>query len=163
MTGAPDGGDWAAVDAATGTVSTSRLGALGSIPAFRSEVGSLGLIVALLFGISALVVGAFFTVWATQRRPDVAVLKALGAATGTLVRDTLGQALVVLAVGVGGGLTLVVGAGLALRGSSLPFLLSPFTTVLPALALILVGLVGAGFALRAVLTTDPLTALGSNR
>lgn len=163
VTGSPESTDWAAVDAATGTVSTGVLGSLTAIPAFRSEVGSLGLIVGLLFGISALVVGAFFTVWATQRRPDVAVLKALGASTGTLVRDTLGQALVVLLVGVGVGLALVVGAGLALQGTSLPFLLSPFTTALPGLALVLVGLVGAGFALRAVLTADPMTALGSNR
>lgn len=163
VTGSPAGTDWAAVDAATGTTSASPLGALTAIPAFRSEIGSLGLIVGLLFGISALVVGAFFTVWATQRRPDVAVLKALGASSGALVRDTVGQALVVLAVGVGLGLALVTGAGLALQSTSLPFLLSPFTTVLPGVALILVGLLGAGFALRAVLSTDPLTALGSNR
>lgn len=163
VTGSPTGTDWAAVDAATGTTSAGPLGSLTAIPAFRSEIGSLAMIVGLLFGISALVVGAFFTVWATQRRPDVAVLKALGASTGTLVRDTVGQALVVLVVGVGLGLALVTGAGFALQGTSLPFLLIPFTTVLPGVALILVGLVGAGFALRAVLTADPLTALGSNR
>lgn len=163
VSGSPADGDWTAVDAATGTTSASPLGALTAIPAFRSEIGSLGLIVGLLFGISALVVGAFFTVWATQRRPDVAVLKALGASTGTLVRDTAGQALVVLVVGVGLGLALVTGVGFALQGTSLPFLLSPFTTVLPGAALILVGLVGAAFALRAVLTANPLTALGSNR
>ena len=32
-----------------------------------------------LFVISALVVGAFFTVWTIQRSGDIAVLKALGA------------------------------------------------------------------------------------
>ncbi len=163
VSGSPAGGDWAAVDSATGTTSVSPLGAVTAIPAFTSEIGSLAMIVGLLFGISALVVGAFFTVWATQRRPDVAVLKALGASTGALVRDTAGQALVVLVVGVGLGLALVTGAGIALQGTSLPFLLSPFTTVLPGVALILVGLLGAGFALRAVLSVDPLTALGSNR
>jgi hypothetical protein len=34
-----------------------------------------------LFAISALVIGAFFTVWTIQRGGDVAVLKALGAST----------------------------------------------------------------------------------
>jgi ABC-type sugar transport system ATPase subunit len=52
--------------------------------------------VAMLFGISALVVGAFFTVWSIQRRPDVAVLKALGASGRMLVVDALGQAAIVL-------------------------------------------------------------------
>ena len=88
--------DWSAADVAAGTVSQSVLGSLTLLPAFRSEIGSLLLIVALLFSISALVIGAFFTVWTMQRRGDIAILKALGARNGALVRDALGQALVVL-------------------------------------------------------------------
>ncbi|SDO96445.1 hypothetical protein SAMN04487848_2738 [Microbacterium sp. ru370.1] len=45
----------------------------------------------------------------TMRR-DVAILKALGASTPALVRDAVGQALVVLLVGVGIGLTAILGA-----------------------------------------------------
>jgi putative ABC transport system permease protein len=154
--------DWSAVDATTGTTSQSVLGSLTLLPAFRSEIGSLLLIVALLFGISALVIGAFFTVWTMQRRGDVAILKALGATNGSLVRDALGQALVVLIAGTVVGSMIVIAAGLAISGS-LPFLLSPWTTLAPAVLLIVVGLVGAAFALRTVTTSDPLTALGSNR
>ena len=88
--------DWSAADVAAGTVSQSVLGSLTLLPTFRSEIGSLLLIVALLFSISALVIGAFFTVWTMQRRGDIAILKALGARNGALVRDALGQALVVL-------------------------------------------------------------------
>ncbi|MGZ8805133.1 MAG: ABC transporter permease [Microbacterium sp.] len=154
--------DWAALDATAGTTSQSVLGSLTLLPAFRSEIGSLLLIVALLFGISALVIGAFFTVWTMQRRGDVAILKALGATNGALVRDALGQALVVLIAGTVVGSMIVVAAGLAISGS-LPFLLSPWTTLAPGALLIAVGLVGAAFALRTVTTSDPLTALGSNR
>ncbi|MBA8815966.1 putative ABC transport system permease protein [Microbacterium halimionae] len=153
---------WSTVDAEAGTTSASVVGALATLPAFRSEIGSLLLIVALLFGISSLVVGAFFTVWTMQRRGDVAILKALGASTSALRRDALGQALVVLTGGTAVGMLVVTGAGLAIQGS-LPFLLSPLTTVVPALLMIVVGLVGAAFALRSVTTADPLTALGSNR
>ena len=154
--------DWSALDAEAGTVSTSTLGSLTLLPAFRSEIGSLLLIVALLFGISALVIGAFFTVWTMQRRGDVAILKALGATTGALVRDALGQALVVLIAGTALGTGIVVAAGIAVSGS-LPFLLSPWTTVAPAILMVVVGVIGAAFALRTVTTSDPLTALGSNR
>jgi putative ABC transport system permease protein len=108
------------------------------------------------------VIGAFFTVWTMQRRGDIAILKALGATNAALVRDALGQALVVLVAGTLVGSAIVIAAGIAIAGS-LPFLMSPWTTLAPAVVLIVVGLVGAAFALRTVTTSDPLTALGSNR
>lgn len=154
--------DVEAVGAATGTVAQTPLASLAALEAFTSEIGSLGLIIGMLFGVSALVVGAFFTVWTMQRAGDVAVLKALGATTGSLVRDALGQALIVLAAGIGAGLAAVVGLG-ALARQALPFVLSPLTTLLPAALMIALGLAGAAFALRAVTKSDPLTALGSHR
>lgn len=154
--GQPTGADVA------GTASSSVLGSLTAIGAFRSEIGSLLTMVALLFGISALVIGAFFTVWTIQRKADIAVLKALGASNRMLIRDALGQAFVILSLGVGAGFAVTAGLG-ALAGQALPFVLSPLTTVLPASALIALGLAGAAFALRTVTHTDPLTALGSNR
>lgn len=154
--------DWDAVATATHTHAVTPLASLTALEAFRSEIGSLGLMIALLFGISALVVGAFFTVWTMQRASDIAVLKALGATTASLVRDALGQALVVLTVGIGVGLVAVVGFG-TLAGRALPFVLSPLTTLAPAAVMAVLGLAGAGFALRTVTHADPLTALGSNR
>lgn len=159
VSGSPD---WDAVAARTHTSAASHLGSLTALETFRSEVGSLALMIAMLFGVSALVVGAFFTVWTMQRAGDVAVLKALGASTGSLVRDALGQALVVLVVGIGVGTAAVVGLG-ALAGGALPFLLSPLTTLVPAVAMAALGLAGAAVALRTVTAADPLTALGSNR
>lgn len=159
VTGSPD---WAAADAANDTVSETALGSLTALSAFRSEIGSLLLMVAMLFGISGLVIGAFFTVWTMQRKADIAVLKALGASTASLVRDALGQALIVLALGIGSGLAVVALFG-ALAGTALPFLLSPLTTVLPGVLMIALGTAGAAFALRSVTSADPLTALGSNR
>ncbi|WP_100813501.1 ABC transporter permease [Microbacterium lacus] len=159
VTGNPD---WASADTANTTVSQTTLGSLTALSAFRSEIGSLLLMVAMLFGISGLVIGAFFTVWTMQRKGDIAVLKALGASTPSLVRDALGQALIVLVLGIGIGLGLVALFG-TLAGSALPFLLSPITTVLPGAIMIALGLAGAAFALRSVTSADPLTALGSNR
>jgi putative ABC transport system permease protein len=48
-------------------------------------------------------------------------------------------------------------------GDALPFVLSLSTTLVPALALIGLGIAGAAFALRFLFTTDPLTALGASR
>lgn len=154
--------DWNAAATQTDTLAKSTLGSLTAIGAFKSEVGSLLMMVAMLFGISALVIGAFFTVWTMQRKGDIAVLKALGASTKSLVKDALGQALIVLVIGIGLGIGLVSLLG-ALAGGTLPFLLSPLTTLLPGVVMIALGLAGAAFALRSVTSTDPLTALGSNR
>lgn len=159
VTGSPD---WDAADSANTTVSESTLGSLMALSAFRSEIGSLLLMVAMLFGISGLVIGAFFTVWTMQRKGDIAVLKALGASTASLVRDALGQALIILVLGIGVGLGLVAILG-TLAGTALPFVLSPITTLLPGAIMIALGLAGAAFALRSVTSADPLTALGSNR
>lgn len=159
VSGAPD---WATATDRTGTDAQTTLGSLAAISAFKSEVGSLLMMVALLFGISALVIGAFFTVWTMQRKGDIAVLKALGASTRSLVRDALGQALIVLVIGIGLGIAVVALLG-TLAGGALPFMLSPLTTLLPGVIMIALGLAGAAFALRSVTSADPLTALGSNR
>ena len=106
---------------------------------------------ALLFAISALVIGAFFTVWTVQRSGEIAVLKALGASTGYLLKDALGQALALLALGAALGTAIAAGIGagiIALTG---------------ALVMIALGLAGAAVSLRTVTTVDPLTALGSAR
>nr|WP_223160458.1 MULTISPECIES: ABC transporter permease [unclassified Leucobacter] len=154
--------DWDGIAADTGTTVKTPIMSLAALSTFKSEIGSLGLMIAMLFGISALVVGAFFSVWTMQRAGDVAVLKALGASNSSLIKDALGQALVVLIAGIGIGILAVTGLGL-LAGQALPFLLSPLTTVLPALIMAVLGLAGAAFALRTVTKADPLVALGSHR
>lgn len=154
--------DTAALDAALGTSTTTVKGSLGTIGAFTSENGSLQMMQAFLLVISALVVGSFFTVWTVQRAGDVAVLRALGASTRLLLRDALGQALVVLLAGTGVGMVVVVGAGLGVR-QVVPFVLSPATVLVPFAALVILGLAGAALAVRRVTSVDPLTALGSVR
>ncbi|MCM6775094.1 ABC transporter permease [Nocardia sp. CDC159] len=151
-----------AANAAAHTRTTSVRGSLQAIASYQAENGSLTLMTVMLFAISALVIGAFFTVWTIQRTPDIATLKALGATTGSLVRDALGQALLVLLAGVGIGVCATAVAGTFI-GDSVPFVLSAATTLVPAAALIGLGLVGAAFALRFLATTDPLTALNQSR
>ena len=156
------GADHAVADKAAGTTSRSVLMSLGALGSFRSEVGSLLLMVAMLFGISALVVGAFFTVWSIQRQPDVAVLKALGATNRMLTADALGQAATLLLLGVTTGTSVTALLG-TLAGAALPFVLTPVTTLLPGFIMTMLGLAGAAAAVRSITHTDPLTALGSHR
>lgn len=156
------GADLAAADGMLGTRTVSRDGALSAIGAYTSENGSLQLMRGFLFAISALVIGAFFTVWTIQRSGDVAVLKALGASTGYLMRDALGQAIVLLLVGTAAGTAIAAGVGAAV-GDAVPFVLDLSTVLVPAAVMIALGAVGAGLSIRRITSVDPLTALGSAR
>jgi putative ABC transport system permease protein len=154
--------DLAAADTELGTQTVSRDDALSAIGSFTSENGSLQLMRGFLFAISALVIGAFFTVWTIQRSGDIAVLKALGASTGYLLRDALGQAVVLLVLGTVTGAAIAVATGAAL-GSAVPFVLDLATVAVLALIMITLGVAGAALSIRRITSVDPLTALGSAR
>ncbi|WP_426989165.1 ABC transporter permease [Pseudarthrobacter sp. Y6] len=153
--------DEASADAMARTVSTSRTGSFPALGSFKSENGSLMLMQAFLYGISALVIVAFLTVWTVQRTRDIAVLKAMGASGGYVLRDAMTQAAIVLLAGAGlGGAIGIVGGFAAAQAA--PFLVTPATTLLPVLGIVALGLAGAALAVCRVTTVDPLIALGGN-
>ncbi|MEU2116068.1 ABC transporter permease [Streptomyces sp. NPDC016459] len=158
-----DGADWAAGDTAVGTEARTVDEALTALGSYQAENGSLQLMRGFLFAISALVIGAFFTVWTIQRGGDVAVLKALGASTPYLLGDALGQAVLMLAAGTLLGTALAVAIGALVSGGNVPFVLEPLTVLGPAAVIIVLGVLGAALSIRRITAVDPLTALGSAR
>ena len=152
----------AAADTAASTVTRELSGSFAAIGSFSAENKSLTLIRVLLFAVSALVVGAFFTVWTIQRAPDLAVLKAIGATDRYLVRDALTQALAVLVFGGLAGAGLAAGLGM-LAARAVPFVVDPGTTLVPLAAMVAVGVMGAALAVRRITSVDPLAALGAAR
>jgi putative ABC transport system permease protein len=155
------GVDVGAANTAAGTVSTTIDGSFQALGSYKSENGSLLLMQAFLYGISALVIVAFLTVWTVQRTRDIAVLKALGGSANYILRDAMAQAaLVLLAGAAAGGLAGLAGGVLASQAA--PFLLTPWTTLLPIAGIVLLGLAGAALAVRSVARVDPLIALGGN-
>ncbi|WP_371787919.1 ABC transporter permease [Streptomyces griseoaurantiacus] len=157
-----DGADVAAVEKATGTRADSKETTYGASPGYTAESSTMALIKGFLYAISALVVGAFFTVWTVQRKGEIALLKALGAPTAYILRDALAQVLAVLlgatAVGTAAGLAL----GSAMIGKA-PFSLSAPAIATSAGLLVGLGIVGAVVAVRRITAVDPLTALGATR
>ncbi|MCX5456744.1 MULTISPECIES: ABC transporter permease [Streptomyces] len=158
-----DPGALPAADRAAGTRTVTTGDSLAAIGSYASENGSLQLMRGFLFAISALVIGAFFTVWTIQRAGDIAVLKALGASTRGLLTDALGQALILLTGGTLLGTALAAGIGALVSGSAVPFALAPGTVLAPAAVLIALGALGAALSVRRITSVDPLTALGSAR
>ena len=132
----------AAGDDAAGTVAETVKGSYAALPSYRSENGSLMTMQGFLYGISALVVIAFLSIWTVQRTRDIAVLKALGGSNGWVLKDSLAQAAFVLVggVAVGTGLAAVVGA---FAGRAVPFELSWATTAVPAAGVLVLGMLVA--------------------
>ncbi|WP_291314398.1 ABC transporter permease [Corynebacterium sp. UBA2622] len=129
------------------------------LPAYGSEQGSLKMIQGFLYAIAALVTVAFLTVWTIQRTRDLAILKAIGASNSYLRKDALGQAAIILLVGVAAGALVALGLGLA-AAKFAPFSLSVLSIVGPPLILWVLGMAGAWLATRSITNVEPQLALG---
>ena len=152
----------AAGDAAATTTAMSLEESFNASPGYQAEMMTLSMIQVFLYAIGALVVGAFFTVWTIQRTHELAVLRAMGASAGYLLRDGLAQAAILLlvftALGVGAG----VGLG-SLIPAGMPFALEAQPIAIASVLTILLGLVGAAVAVLRVTRIEPISALGGHR
>lgn len=164
LRGVSDGAiDLAAGDEAAGTSARTITEAFDSSPGYTAELMTMQLIQAFLYAISALVVGAFFTLWTVQRTRELAVMRAMGASTRYLLTDGILQAAILLvgatAVGVAAGL----GLGALLDGTGMPFALEAAPVLGGAGLIVGLGLVGAVVATARIASVAPVTALGENR
>lgn len=150
--------EWQDAENQTGDSAATVEESFSGLAAYQSEQASLQLIQVLLYAISALVTVAFLSVWTIQRSRDLSVLRALGASPGYVWKDALGQAAVVVGIGV------VLGAGVGWAagvwaGGSVPFDLQWTTIVVPAVGIWVLGMCGALVATRRVKKIDPASAL----
>ncbi len=129
-------------------------------PGFTAETTTMTLIRGFLLVISALVIGAFFTVLTLQRTRQIGLLKAMGASNGYILRDGIGQMaiLVALATIVG----VAVGAGLVALMSSgdAPVELDVTAVLTVFISLVVAGVLGSLVAFRRVTQVEPAIALG---
>jgi putative ABC transport system permease protein len=156
----PAGTDVAAVAASTGTEVISKSRSYDGSPGFTAETTTMTLIRAFLLVISALIVGAFFTVLAEQRTRQTGLLKAMGASDAYVLRDGIGQMGVVVvastAVGTAAGAAMVA----LLANTAAPVELLPMSIVSSAGLLIVTGLLGSLVSFRRLTAVEPAIALG---
>lgn len=150
--------EWQDAENQTGDSVATVEDSFSGLAAYRSEQASLQLIQVLLYAISALVTVAFLSVWTIQRSRDLSVLRALGASPGYVWKDALGQAAVVVGIGVVFGVGVGWAAGVW-AGGSVPFDLQWTTIVVPAAGIWVLGMCGALVATRRVKKIDPASAL----
>ena len=155
--------DLAAGDAAADTSARTMDEAYNASPGYQAETMTMSMITWFLYAISALVVGAFFAILTVQRSREIAVLRAMGASTGRLLVDAVGQAFILLVASIGIGVAIGVGMGSFLVGTGMPFALEAGPIALGAALLLVLGLIGATLATVRISSVDPHSALGENR
>ena len=130
------------------------------------EVFTVAAIQAFLVVTSAVLLGAFFLIWTIQRTAEIGLVKALGASNGYLLRDSLGQALVLLLGGLVAGVGLALLSGMAFKATAeagTPFQYEPLTVIISAALLLGAGLLGGAVSIRRIASIEPLIALGRDR
>lgn len=151
----------AATAAATGTEIETKTGTYDGSPGYTAQQTTMTLIRGFLLVISALVVGAFFTVLILQRTRQIGLLKAMGASSWYVIRDGLGQMVVIVTVAT------LVGAGFGaaavafMQGTDAPIELVPSSALTGVVLLIVAGTVGSVVPLKRVTSIEPAIALGA--
>ncbi len=151
------GTDLAALAGPDVTVESKEATYQGS-PGFAGETQTMSLIRGFLLAISALIVGAFFTVWTVQRAGEIGTLKALGASATYVVKDAVGQMAVVLVLSTTAGAAIAIGLG-QFVGGAVPFRLEAIPILTSLLLLIVLGIAGCFIAVRRITSVDPILAL----
>ncbi len=145
---------------ATDTEVLTKQQAYAGSPGFTAETTTMTLIRSFLLVISALVIGAFFTVLTVQRTRQIGLLKAMGASNGYILRDGIGQMAIlvimstVAGAALGSALVLVVGSGDA------PVELTAKALATVVASLVLAGVLGSLVAFRRITKVEPAIALG---
>jgi len=156
-----EGVDIAALDDEFETTTLDREKFYAASTGYTEEVMSVGMIQLFLVVVSAVVIGAFFTIWTIQRTKEIGLVKALGASSWYLMKDALGQALILMLVStaIGLGLAILIGKGL-IEGTAFPFMFESGMVTSSMILLIASGLIGAAFAIRQINAVDAMIALG---
>lgn len=146
--------------AATGTDLLTKDEAYGGSPGYTAETTTMSLIRGFLLVISALVIGAFFTVLTVQRTRQIGLLKAMGASNGYVLRDGIGQMAILVSAATLAGVLIGCALVLGVSRTDAPVELSVPAVFVVAVSLIVAGVAGSLVAFRRVTQIEPAIALG---
>ena len=150
-------------DIEVGTPTIDKTAAYEASSGYKEELATVRMIQAFLIIISAVVIGAFFTVWTIQRTKEIGLVKALGGSNAYLLKDALGQVILLMLVAtlVGTGIALWLGQRFIESGN--PFVLDPRTILTSSALLIAAGIIGSAVSVHLITRVDPIIALGRER
>jgi putative ABC transport system permease protein len=151
------------MDIEQGTLTVNRVDAYIASTGYREEIMTVQMIQGFLIIISAVVIGAFFTVWTIQRTQEIGLVKALGASNFYLMRDALSQVIILMLTGAFVGVVIALRLGRVFVESGFPFAMEINAAISSAILLIVAGLAGSALSVRLITRVDPIIALGAQK
>ncbi|MGG4046809.1 ABC transporter permease [Paenibacillus favisporus] len=133
--------------------------AVSAIPGYKEEQGSLLMMIAFLFVISAFVLAVFFYVITIQKTSQFGILKAIGTRTAYLAGSVTLQVLLLSVFSLAVSIFLVKLLEMALPGT-MPFQLGAGMLALTCAAFIAMSLAGSLFSVWKVARIEALDAIG---
>ncbi|WP_059041355.1 ABC transporter permease [Paenibacillus rubinfantis] len=143
----------------TNTDTVTRAKAVQGMPGYKEESGTILMMLAFLFVISAFVLGVFFFVMTMQKTNQFGIMKAIGAKNGFLSRAIVSQVFVLSLVSIVIGVLLAYGTA-AIMPKGMPFMLDTKLVIVYSIVLLMIAVLSSLVSVRKITKIDPLQALG---
>lgn len=128
------------------------------LPGYSAQNQTFAAMIGFLMVISMAIIGVFLYILTMQKLPNYAVLRAQGISTGTLVRATVSQAILLMAVG--GVLSLILTALTSLTlPEAMPFLINWPLAIGLTLVMVILGTLSSVIPVKLIQRVQPLDAL----
>ncbi|EFR30965.1 ABC transporter permease [Eremococcus coleocola] len=131
------------------------------IPGYSAEQSTLNMILWVLLGASAAILGVFFYIMTIQKTRQFGVLKAIGMTMAEISRIQLWQVFLLALIGVVLGAGLAIGLG-QLLPVTMPFHLNYLQVALECLAFIAITLLTSLASIRRISQIDPASIIGGS-
>lgn len=141
------------------TETVTKAGAIQGVPGYKEENGTIMMMLAFLFAISAFVLAVFFYVLTLQKTNQFGVLKAIGASNGFLSKTIVSQVFLLSFVSIIAGILLTYGTALILP-DKMPFALDIRLVIIYGLVLLIISILSSLVSIRKITKIDPLQAIG---
>ena len=137
----------------------SKSQAVMGMPGYKEESGTIYMMLAFLFAISAVIIAVFFYVFILQKTQQFGVMKAIGASDRFIKNSIISQVFVLSLISIIAGIVLTYLTALVFP-EGMPFNLDFKMVILYAIVLLIVSVLGSVISARQVTKIDPLTAIG---
>lgn len=132
---------------------------INKLPGYTAQNMTFQLMIGFLFVISLIIIAVFLYILTMQKMHNLAVMRAQGIPSKTLVGATISQSIILVVVGVVIGLILMWITAQVLP-AAVPMSFTPTIMASGTLGMLVMGIIGSLIPIRSILKVDPAKAIG---
>ncbi len=140
-------------------VTYSKHAYLNKLPGYSAQNTTFAFMIVFLIIISLVIITIFLYILTIQKLPNLSVLRAQGIPSNYLLKNTFGEAFVILSIAIVFGLLVTILTATVIP-STVPMYFDTTFIILVAVGILLTGLIGALVPMRIISKIDPVTAIG---